>query len=142
MRVPDQLIAASDQTAARLRRYLGDRASISVVPNGIDLDGIRNSYPDSAKVDIVTIGRLLPHKNMSTLLDTVALLHAAGLARHLQDHRRRTAARAPCMRRHSDSGSRASLDFRHDVWEQKGRLRPHEGGAEWRCFRPTERDSA
>ena len=40
MRVPDQLIAASAQTAERFRAILGDRASIAVVPNGIDLAGI------------------------------------------------------------------------------------------------------
>ena len=65
MRLPDRLIAASDQTAERLHAVLGERASITVVPNGIDLDGIRNSYPDATRVDLVTVGRFLPHKNMA-----------------------------------------------------------------------------
>jgi glycosyltransferase involved in cell wall biosynthesis len=118
MRVPDHLIAASDQTAERLRAILGDRASISVVPNGIDLDGIRNSYPDAAKVDLVTVGRLLPHKNTDMLLDSVALLQAAGVpvtCRVIGDGPMRDAlhARARAL------GIEAVVDFRHDVWEQK-----------------------
>jgi glycosyltransferase involved in cell wall biosynthesis len=118
MRAPDQLIAASDQTAARLRVILGDRASISVVPNGIDLDGIRNSYPDVAKVDLVTVGRLLPHKNVDMLLDSVALLRASGLlvtCRVIGDGPMREALHDQARR----LGIEAATDFRHDVWEQK-----------------------
>jgi len=118
MRVPDQLIAASDQTAARLRVILGERASISVVPNGIDLDGIRNSYPDAAMADLVTVGRLLPHKNVDMLLDSVALLRASGLlvtCRVIGDGPMREALHAQARR----LGIEALVDFRHDVWEQK-----------------------
>jgi glycosyltransferase involved in cell wall biosynthesis len=118
MRLPDHLIAASDQTAARLRAILGDQASISVVPNGIDLDGIRNSYADDAKVDLVTIGRFLPHKNIDMLLDSVALLHASGLpvtCRIIGDGPMREALHAQAQR----LGIEAAVDFRHDVWEQK-----------------------
>jgi glycosyltransferase involved in cell wall biosynthesis len=118
MRLPDHLIAASDQTAARLRAILGDRASISVVPNGIDLDGIRNSYPDAARVDLVTVGRLLPHKNVSVLLDSVALLHASGLpvtCRVIGDGPMREALHEQARR----LGIEAAVEFRHDVWEQK-----------------------
>lgn len=118
MRLPDHLIAASDQTAARLRVILGDRASISVVPNGIDLDGIRNSYPDAAKVDLVTIGRFMPHKKIDMLLDSVALLHASGLpvtCRIIGDGPMREALHAQARR----LGIEAAVDFRHDIWEQK-----------------------
>jgi glycosyltransferase involved in cell wall biosynthesis len=118
MRVPDRLIAASDQTAERLRAALGDRAEISVIPNGVDLDGIRNSYPDAAKVHIVTVGRFLPHKNIGTLLDSVALLHAHGLpvtCRIIGDGPLREVLHAQAQR----LGIEASIDFRHEVWEQK-----------------------
>ena len=118
MRLPDHLIAASDQTAERLRAILGDRASISVVPNGIDLDGIRNSYPDAAKVDLVTIGRFMPHKKIDVLLDTVALLHASGLpvtCRIIGDGPMREALHAQAQW----LGIEAAVDFRHNVWEQK-----------------------
>jgi glycosyltransferase involved in cell wall biosynthesis len=118
MRLPDHLIAASDQTAERLYTILSDQASISVVPNGIDLDGIRHSYPDSAKVDLVTVGRLLPHKNISTLLDSVALMHASGLSvtcRIIGEGPQREALHAQAQR----LGIEAAIDFRHDIWEQK-----------------------
>jgi glycosyltransferase involved in cell wall biosynthesis len=118
MRVPDHLIAASDQTAERLRTVLGNRASISVVPNGIDLDGIRNSYPDAARVDLITVGRLVPNKNHSTLLDSVALLHASGLSvtcRIIGEGPQREALHAQAKR----LGIETAIDFRHDVWEQK-----------------------
>jgi glycosyltransferase involved in cell wall biosynthesis len=101
-----------------LRTVLGDHASISVVPNGIDLDGIRNSYPDAAKVDLVTIGRFLPHKKIDMLLDSVALLHASGLpvtCRIIGDGPMREALHAQAKR----LGIEDSIDFRHDVWEQK-----------------------
>jgi glycosyltransferase involved in cell wall biosynthesis len=118
MRMPDQLIAASPQTAARLREILGDRASISVVPNGIDLEGISNSYPVSARVDLVTVGRLLPHKNVEKLLESVALLHAAGLqvtCRVIGDGPQRAAL----LERARELGIEHAVDFRYDVWEQK-----------------------
>jgi glycosyltransferase involved in cell wall biosynthesis len=118
MRLPDHLIAASDQTATRLRAILGDKASIFVVPNGVDLDGIRNSYPDAARVDLVTVGRFLPHKNVGVLLDSVALLHASGLpvtCRVIGDGPLREALHEQAQR----LGIEAAVEFRHDVWEQK-----------------------
>ncbi len=118
MRVPDHLIAASAETAVRLREELGDRASISVVPNGIDLEGIQNCYPSDMRVDLVTVGRLLPHKNVDMLLDTVALLHAAGLpvtCRVIGDGPQRAA-----LHEHAERlGISHAVDFRHDVWERK-----------------------
>lgn len=118
MRVPDHLIAASPQTAERLRAILGDRARIAVVPNGIDLDAIRRSYPDPDGVDIVTVGRLLPHKNVDMLLDAVALLHAAGnpvTCRIIGDGPQSAELHNQAER----LGISRAVDFRHDVWEQK-----------------------
>jgi glycosyltransferase involved in cell wall biosynthesis len=118
IRLPDHLIAASTETAQRLRDELGERASLSVVPNGIDLEGIQNSYPDDMRVDLVTIGRLLPHKNVDVLLDVVALLHSAGLpvtCRVIGDGPQREA-----LHQHArELGIEQAIDFRHDVWEQK-----------------------
>jgi glycosyltransferase involved in cell wall biosynthesis len=118
MRVPDHLIAASPQTAERLRATLGDRARIAVVPNGIDLDAIRSSYPDPDGVDIVTVGRLLPHKNVGMLLEAVASLHAAG-----EPVTCRVIGDGPqSSQLHNQAkllGIEHAVDFRHDVWEQK-----------------------
>lgn len=118
MRVPDHLIAASPETATRLREALGEQAPISVVPNGIDLDGIQNSHPDDMRVDLVTVGRLLPHKNVDMLLESVALLHAAGLpvtCRVIGDGPQREALHE----RARELGIYHAVDFRHDVWERK-----------------------
>jgi len=118
MRVPDHLIAASAETADRLRKILGERAAISLVPNGIDLEGIRNSHPDDMRVDLVTVGRLLPHKNVDMLLESVALLHAAGLhvtCRVIGEGPQRAALHE----RSKELGIDHAVDFRHDVWEQK-----------------------
>lgn len=118
MRVPDHLIAASSETADRLREVFAGHASISVVPNGIDLEGIQNSHPDSMRVDLVTVGRLLPHKNVDMLLESVALLHAAGIhvtCRIIGDGPQR----AELHQRATELGIMQAVDFRHDVWERK-----------------------
>lgn len=118
MRAPDHLIAASAETAARLEVILGKRASVSVVPNGIDLEGIQFSHPDDMRVDLVTVGRLLPHKNVDMLLRCVARLHAAGLpvtCRVIGDGPQREALH----RLAGELGIEHAIDFRHDVWEQK-----------------------
>lgn len=118
MRVPDHLIAASAETAVRLREVLGEQAPISVVPNGIDIEGIHDSHPDDMRVDLVTVGRLLPHKNFDMLLETVALLHAEGLpvtCRIIGDGPHREALHE----RSKGLGIDHAVDFRHDVWERK-----------------------
>ena len=48
-------------------------------PNGIDFEAIRNAYPGGASTDLVVVGRLLPHKRVTMLLDAVALLHGDGI---------------------------------------------------------------
>jgi glycosyltransferase involved in cell wall biosynthesis len=79
MRLPDHIIAASPQTAARLRAVLGHGASITSAPNGIDLDVIRNCHPGTASTDLVVVSRLIAHKRVDMLMDAVALLHAEGI---------------------------------------------------------------
>jgi glycosyltransferase involved in cell wall biosynthesis len=79
MRLPDRIIAVSPQTADRLRQALGERASITVVPNGIDLNAIRTAYADVDTSDLVVVGRLLEHKRVDMLLEVMALLHARGM---------------------------------------------------------------
>ena len=118
IRVPDHIIAASQQTADRLREIRGSQASISVVPNGIDLDEIRNSYPDAERIDVVTVGRLLPHKNIDMLLDAVALLHSAGLPVTccvIGDGPQRAALEHQAQ----SLGIAHAVNFRQEVWEQK-----------------------
>src|SRR5262249_16114954 len=64
MRLPDEIVAASPQTRQRLLLFLSSQASITVAPNGVDLDTIRATDPDSAKTDFVIVGRLVAHKRV------------------------------------------------------------------------------
>ncbi len=87
MRLPDTIIAASPQTAERLREVLGASAPITTVPNGIDLAAIRAAYPEADPADLVVVGRLIEHKRVGMVLDVVARLHAQRAAHYLPHHR-------------------------------------------------------
>jgi glycosyltransferase involved in cell wall biosynthesis len=118
MRQPDHIVAASPQTAERLRASLGDRCAISVAPNGIDLAAVETVAPDSAPTDLVVVGRLMAHKRVDMLLESVAILHAEGLPVTC-----RVIGNGP--ERHElhrivqQLGIENLVDFRHDVSEQK-----------------------
>lgn len=118
MRLPDQIIAASPQTAERLRAVLGPRANIRVAPNGIDLEAIQAALPVAETTDLVVVGRLISHKRIDMLLDAVALLRAEGrqvTCRVIGDGPERAAlyAQAKSLRLQD------AVEFRHDVHEQK-----------------------
>lgn len=118
MRLPDHIIAASSHTAERLCARLGPRASITVAPNGIDLDAVRRSYPHHAATDMVVVSRLMPHKRISMLLDAVALLHTEGLPVTC-----RVIGDGPELDDLTEKARGLALEhaveFRHDVREQK-----------------------
>lgn len=118
MRLPDEIVAASPETRQRLRSFLGTRAAITVAPNGVDLDAIRTTEPDSAKTDFVVVGRLVCHKRVDMLLSALALLRAQGLSvtcRVIGDGPERGALHAQA----DALGLGEAVDFRHDVREQK-----------------------
>jgi len=79
MRLPDHILAASPQTAERLRASVGRRRPISLAIHGIDLDEVINVLPAPEPCDITVVGRLMEHKRVDMLLEAVALLHADGL---------------------------------------------------------------
>jgi glycosyltransferase involved in cell wall biosynthesis len=118
MRAPDHIIAASAQTADRLRVATGGRAQLTVAPNGIDLDMVRATPPAGDPVDIVVVGRLIDHKRVGMLLDAMALLHAAGrqvTCRVIGDGPDRAALHEQA----AQLGIGHAVEFRHDVGEQK-----------------------
>lgn len=117
MRLPDHIIAASEQTADRLRAIIGARVPITVAPSGIDLAAIRATPPGPAPVDLVTVGRLLPHKRIDLLLGALALVRDGGrpvTCRVIGDGPDRDALRA----RARDLGVADAVDFRPDVSTQ------------------------
>jgi glycosyltransferase involved in cell wall biosynthesis len=78
MRMPDEILAASPQTADRLRASLGSRRPIRLAIHGIDIDAVESVTPASRTTDIAVVGRLMEHKRFDMLLDAVAKLHADG----------------------------------------------------------------
>lgn len=118
MRLPDHIVAASSHTARRLRGSLGPNASISVAPNGIDLEAVRTAYPDPAATDLIVVSRLMSHKRIGLLIEVVAFLHAEGLpvtCRIIGDGPERDDLLAQARAQKVDW----AIDFRHDVREQK-----------------------
>lgn len=118
MRLPDHIIAASSYTAERLSAQLGTRASITIAPNGIDLEAVRNTYPHHAATDLVVVSRLMPHKRIGMLLEAVASLHAEGqfvTCRVIGDGPDREALRDQVQA----LGIEQAVEFRHDIREQK-----------------------
>ncbi len=76
MSCPDEILAVSEGTAARLRSYVGNAVPIRVIPNAIDLDMIGNvpPAPPESSADLLYVGRLMDHKGVGQLIEAVALL--------------------------------------------------------------------
>jgi len=118
MRLPDHIIAASSYTAERLSAQLGSRASITIAPNGIDLDAVRETYPHHAATDLVVVSRLMPHKRIGMLLEAMASLHTEGqfvTCRVIGDGPEREALKDQARA----LGIEQAVEFRHNVQEQK-----------------------
>jgi glycosyltransferase involved in cell wall biosynthesis len=118
MHLPDQIIAASPQTADRLRAILGERRPITPIPNGIDLSNVSAVCPDAEESDLVVVGRLMNHKRVDLLLQVIALLHAEGMpvtCRIIGDGPDRAALQEQARRLQI----LPAVEFRNDVSEQK-----------------------
>jgi glycosyltransferase involved in cell wall biosynthesis len=118
MRMPDHILAASPQTAERLRASLGQHRAISLALNGIDLDKVISVDPAAIPADIAVVGRLMEHKRVDMLLEAVALLHADGLpvtCRVIGDG----PARDPLHRKAAELGIADAVEFCHSVSAQE-----------------------
>lgn len=73
-RIPDRLIAVSEQTRSDLLAAGVRKENVTAIPNGIDYGGIRSVAPDERRCDIVCCGRLKNHKNVDVLLRALAIL--------------------------------------------------------------------
>lgn len=80
MRLPDEILANSDETGRRLRAELGEDAPVTVAPLGIDVEAVAAAAPAGSTTDLVVVGRLLAHKRIDLLLEAMAILHGVGEA--------------------------------------------------------------
>ncbi|HEY4036122.1 MAG TPA: glycosyltransferase family 4 protein [Ktedonobacteraceae bacterium] len=73
--LPDKFIAVSEHTARELTTKLKvPQRKITVVPNGISIAELEAIVPAPTRSDIIFVGRLLSHKNVDVLIQSVALL--------------------------------------------------------------------
>jgi glycosyltransferase involved in cell wall biosynthesis len=117
MRLPDHILAASPQTAERLRASIGRHQSISLAIHGIDLDEVINVPQALESCDITVVGRLMEHKRVDMLLEAVAQLHADGLpvtCRVIGDGPEWDALNDKA----AALGISAAIDFRRDISDQ------------------------
>lgn len=118
MHLPDHILAASPQTADRLRTAVGPQKPISLAIHGIDLDEVAAVTPSPESCDVTVVGRLMDHKRVDMLLDSIAILHADGArvtCRVIGDGPERDALHDKA----TALGISDYVDFRHDVSEQK-----------------------
>lgn len=116
--MPHHIFAVSAQTSERLREFIGKRASVTMVPNGIDTAAVAEVPASPFKVDIVTVGRLIDHKRVDALLEVIAALHARNIqatCRIIGDGPERQALQEQAQA----LGIETAIEFLHDVSEQK-----------------------
>ena len=70
--------SAVSRLAATRLKSLGGR-NVALIPIGIDVATIRSIRPAAEKTDILYVGRLIAHKNLELLIDSVALLKVRGI---------------------------------------------------------------
>jgi glycosyltransferase involved in cell wall biosynthesis len=79
MKLPDKIIAVSEMTKARLIAAGVKSHKISVIPNSVNCDEIRNSSTNLYVTDLLYVGRLISHKRVDLLLEAIAILNKEGI---------------------------------------------------------------
>ncbi len=74
LRVGDHLVTPSPGTRDRLVAHGVAPARVSIVPNGLDLEAIASAEPNADAVDVLFVGRLIEHKHVDILLESLARL--------------------------------------------------------------------
>jgi glycosyltransferase involved in cell wall biosynthesis len=82
----DRVFAVSEAARTVLREAFPALENVSVLPNLIDIEGIRQSakapcpeYPDGCGIRLLTVGRLSPEKDPLRIVETAKLLDAQGV---------------------------------------------------------------
>ena len=75
VRLPSKVISVSEFTSQRLQTFFKVKPDkITIIHNGIDYDLIDQAKSHNEPSDLIFIGRLLSHKNVNVLIDTVSEL--------------------------------------------------------------------
>ncbi len=77
-RITPHIIAITQKGKRQLQELGVKQNGIIFIPNGIDFEKIMGSITKSKKFDLVYMGRLQSHKNISHILQSVALLKDRG----------------------------------------------------------------
>ena len=73
--LPDKFTAVSEHTARELMTKLKvPQHKITVVPNGISIAELEGIVPATSRSDVIFVGRLLSHKNVDILIQSIVLL--------------------------------------------------------------------
>lgn len=78
MKLPNRIIAVSEMTRQRLIDQGVDVAKIALVANTVDTAEIRNANTNLPATDLLYVGRLIEHKRVDLLLDSIARLKSQG----------------------------------------------------------------
>jgi glycosyltransferase involved in cell wall biosynthesis len=78
VRLPDRIVAVSASTGRRLRRELGYRNRIHLMPNGFDPTAMHPVTPATEPADVVFVGRLIAPKGVDLLIGAVARVARTG----------------------------------------------------------------
>jgi len=76
--LPDRFIAVSDMTRSRLIAEGVPPTKISLIENTLDLSGISLASTSLPATDLLFVGRLISHKRVDLLLETLAELKSTG----------------------------------------------------------------
>lgn len=72
VRLPAQIITLSDFLKSNLE-LIGRTSNVSVVHNGVDYYGLRDTSPADEDWNVIYVGSLLKHKNVDVLLEAVSV---------------------------------------------------------------------
>jgi glycosyltransferase involved in cell wall biosynthesis len=78
MKLPDRIIAVSEMTKQRLIDHGVNKAKIALVANTVDAVEIRNAKTNLPATDLLYVGRLIEHKRVDLLLDSLSYLKSKG----------------------------------------------------------------
>jgi L-malate glycosyltransferase len=73
-KLPDEILSVSNHTKDKLINDLGVKCKINLITNGIDLKFIEKIKTAKMTSDIIFAGRLLKHKNVDVLINSVKIL--------------------------------------------------------------------